>query len=299
MRILLHYKSEYSLNKAAPYLSIAKWQFYAYIGTYLNSWEEVPKMNSQSQKIRILADAGAMSRAAAETIAGHISEILQTGDAYTIVLSGGSTPERLYALLADDAGLQEQIPWERVYFFWGDERHVPPDHPDSNYRMAHNALLSKVPIPSTNIFRIMTEDCDAEKVAADYEQKLRRFFKIDAGQMPRFNCVLLGMGPDGHTASLFPGSSALAETKRLVAASWIEEFQSYRITLTWPLINNADRILFLVAGAEKAGTLKMVLEGDARTARYPVQLIQPTHGEVIWFLDPSAAGRLALLKEKQ
>jgi 6-phosphogluconolactonase len=250
-------------------------------------------MNSKSQKIRILTDAEAISRAAAETIVAHVSVYLQTRDVYSIALSGGSTPRRLYELLADDAKLQEQIPWDRVHIFWGDERHVPPGHPDSNYRMAYDALLSKVPIPSTNIHRIKAEDSDADKAAADYEQEIRRFFKINAGQMPRFNCVLLGMGPDGHTASLFPGTSALEETKRLAVANWIEKFQSYRITLTGPLFNNADRILFLVGGIEKADTLKAVLEDDSKTTRFPVQLIQPTHAEVTWFLDQPAAGRLS------
>jgi len=250
-------------------------------------------MNSKSQKIRILTDAEAISRAAAETIVEHVTESLQTRDVYSIALSGGSTPRRLYELLAHDAKLQKQIPWDRVHFFWGDERHAPPSHPDSNYRMADTALLSKVPIPSTNIHRIKAEDSDADKAAADYEQEIRRFFKIDAGQMPRFNCVLLGMGPDGHTASLFPGTSALEETKRLAVANWIEKFQSYRITLTGPLFNNADRILFLVGGIEKADTLKAVLEDDSKTTRFPVQLIQPTHAEVTWFLDQPAAGRLS------
>jgi len=249
-------------------------------------------MNSKSQKIRILADTEAISRAAAETIIKDISDCLQAQDTYSIALSGGSTPRRLYELLANDAKLQVQIPWDRVHFFWGDERHVPPNHPDSNYRMADTALLSKVPIPSTNIHRIKAEDSDADKAAADYEQEIRRFFKIDTGQMPRFNCVLLGMGPDGHTASLFPGTSAFEETKRLAVANWIEKFQSYRITLTGPLFNNADRILFLVGGMEKADTLKAVLEDDSKTTRFPVQLIQPTHGEVTWFLDQPAASRL-------
>jgi 6-phosphogluconolactonase len=252
----------------------------------------------KNPKIQVAADVDAISRAAAETIVAHISESLQLGDLYSIALSGGSTPRRLYALLANEAKLQGQVPWDRVHFFWGDERHVPPGHPDSNYCMAYNALLSKVSIPSTNIHRIRAEDSDADKAAADYEQEIRRFFKIDAGQMPRFNCVLLGMGPDGHTASLFPDTAALEETKRLAVANWVEKFQSYRITLTAPLFNNADRILFLVGGMEKADTIKAVLEGDSRFNRFPVQLIQPTHGEVTWFLDQSAAGRLARLKQK-
>jgi len=250
-------------------------------------------MVSKNPKIQIVPDADAMSRAAAETIVAHLSESLQTHDVYSIALSGGSTPRRLYELLANDAKLQVQIPWDRVHFFWGDERHVPPSHPDSNYRMADTALLSKVPIPSTNIHRIRAEGSDADKAAADYAREIRRFFKIDAGQMPRFNCVLLGMGSDGHTASLFPGTFALEETKRLAVANWIEKFQSYRITLIRPLFNNADRILFLVGGIEKADTLKAVLEDDSKTTRFPVQLIQPTHGEVTWFLDQPAAGRLS------
>lgn len=249
-------------------------------------------MNSENQKIRILADAGAMSRSAAATIVDHISQSLQTRDVYSMALSGGSTPRRLYSLLANEAALREQIPWERIHFFWGDERRVPAGHPDSNYLMAYNAMLSKVPIPSTNIHRIHAEDADADVAAADYEIEIRRFFGIEAGQIPQFNCVLLGMGADGHTASLFPATSALVETKRLVVANWVKKFQSHRFTLTLPVFNNAAQILFLVSGEDKADTLKAVLEGDSKTTRFPVQLIQPAHGEVTWFLDHSAASRL-------
>ncbi len=249
-------------------------------------------MNSENQKIRILTDSEAMSRAAAATIVDHISQSLQTRDVYSMALSGGSTPRRLYSMLANDANLREQIPWERIHFFWGDERRVPPGHPDSNYLMAYNALLSKVPIPATNIHRIHAGDADADKAAADYEIEIRRFFGIEAGQIPQFNCVLLGMGADGHTASLFPGTSALVETKRLVVANWVKKFQSHRFTLTLPVFNHAAQILFLVSGEDKADTLKAVLEGDSKTTRFPVQLIQPAHGEVTWFLDHSAASRL-------
>jgi 6-phosphogluconolactonase len=247
---------------------------------------------SGNQKIQIAADAEAMSKAAAETLVKHVEETLQARDVYSIALSGGSTPRRLYALLADDPALRAQIPWERIHFFWGDERHVSPDHPDSNYRMADTVLLSKVPIPAANIHRIRAENPDAEKAAADYEQEIRRFFKIESGQLPCFNCVLLGMGSDGHTASLFPGTAALAETERLVVSNWVKKFQSYRMTLSFPVINNAAYILFLVAGREKAETLKAVLEGDSKTPRFPAQSIQPTHGELVWFLDQPAARRL-------
>ena len=247
---------------------------------------------SKNQKIQIVADAEAMSKAAAETLVQHIGKTLQTRDVYSIALSGGSTPRRLYALLADDPDLRRQIPWQQIHFFWGDERHVPPEHPDSNYRMADTALLSKVPIPATNIHRIRAEDPDAAKAAADYEQEIRRFFKIDSGQVPRFNCVLLGMGSDGHTASLFPGTAALAETKRLVVSNWVKKFQSYRMTLSLPVINNAAYILFLVAGREKAETLKAVLEGDSKTIQFPAHCIQPTQGKLTWLLDRPAASRL-------
>ncbi|MGD2185363.1 MAG: 6-phosphogluconolactonase, partial [Desulfobacterales bacterium] len=137
-------------------------------------------MNLKNHKIQIVADADAMSSAAAEIIVEHASDSLQTRDFYTIALSGGSTPRRLYALLASDAKLRKQVPWDRIHFFWGDERHVPPHHPDSNYRMADAALLSKAPIPSTNIHRIRAENSDADKAAAEYEQEIRRFFKIEA-----------------------------------------------------------------------------------------------------------------------
>jgi 6-phosphogluconolactonase len=247
---------------------------------------------SKNQKIQIVADAEAMSKAAAETLVRQLEETLQTRDVFSIALSGGSTPRRLYALLADDPALRAQIPWERIHFFWGDERHVSPDHPDSNYRMSDTALLSKVPIPATNIHRMRAENPDAAKAAADYEQEIRRFFKIESGQLPRFNCVLLGMGSDGHTASLFPGTAALAETWRLVVSNWVKKFQSYRMTLSLPVINNADYILFLVAGREKAETLKAVLEGDSKTMRFPVQYIQPTHGQLTWLLDQPAGSRL-------
>ena len=249
-------------------------------------------MAAENQNIQIVADAEAMSKAAAEVIVEHIRETLKTRDVYSIALSGGSTPRRLHALLAGDAVFRDQIPWERVHFFWGDERHVPPDHPDSNYRMADDTLLSKAPIPAANIHRIRAENPDAEKAAADYEQEIRQFFKIDVEQIPHFDCVLLGMGLDGHTASLFPGTAALEETRRLVVANWVEKFQSFRITLTVPLLNNADRILLLVSGIEKADTVKAVLEKRSTKIRFPVQHIQPTHGEATWYLDQPAASLL-------
>jgi 6-phosphogluconolactonase len=251
-------------------------------------------MISENHRIQILTDDAALSRAAAETIVEHLNDSLRIRDVYAIALSGGSTPRRLYALLANDAVFRDQIPWERVHFFWGDERHVSPDHPDSNYRMADAALLSKAPIPSTNIHRIRAEDSDAGKAAADYEQEIRRFFKIDDRQMPRFDCMLMGMGSDGHTASLFPETAALEETRHLVVANWVEKLQSYRITMTVPVFNNAERIIFLVSGQEKANTLKSVLARRRESGPYPVQRIRPEHGQLIWLIDASAASHLKL-----
>jgi 6-phosphogluconolactonase len=247
---------------------------------------------AQNHRIEIAADVEAMSRAAADALVEHISASLQARDVYSIVLSGGSTPRSLYALLAGDPDLRRQIPWDRVHFFWGDERHVPPDHPESNYHMAFEAMLSRVPIPPDNIHRMRGEDPDADKAAGDYAREIRRFFGIESGQIPVFNCVLLGLGADGHTASLFPTTSALAETERLVVANWVTKFQSYRITLTLPVFNKAAQVVFLVCGEDKAETLKAVLEGNRQSSRYPAQRIQPSDGELIWFLDRSAAGRL-------
>jgi 6-phosphogluconolactonase len=249
-------------------------------------------MAAINHKIQIFADAEALSRAVANTLVEHISASLQTCDVYSIALSGGTTPRRLYALLADDPELRGQIPWDRVHFFWGDERHVPPDHPESNYHMAFEAMLSRVPIPPDNIHRMRAEDPDADKAAGDYGREICRFFGIKSGQIPVFNCVLLGLGTDGHTASLFPATSALTENKRLVVANWVTKFNSYRLTLTLPVFNNAAQILFLVCGEDKSETLKAVLEGNRKSSRYPAQRILPSDGKLIWFLDRSAAGRL-------
>ena len=212
-----------------------------------------------------------------------------------MALSGGSTPKKMFAMLANDAALRNRMPWSRVHFFWGDERHVPPDHTDSNFRMANETMLSRVPVPPENIHRIRAENPDAGKAAEDYEQELREFFMLGPEQLPPFDCVFLGMGTDGHTASLFPGTKALQERKRLVVPNWVDKFQSYRITLTPPVLNNADLVIFLVSGEEKAQPLRTVLEGQKQPDRLPSQLIEPTHGKLLWLVDRAAAG---LLKRK-
>jgi 6-phosphogluconolactonase len=179
-----------------------------------------------------------------------------------------------------------------MHVFWGDERHVPPDHPDSNYRMANEALLSKVPIPPANVHRIKSEHPDAHQVADDYEQTLQAFFHLAAGQLPRFDLILLGLGPEAHTASLFPGTKALHETRRLVVSTWVGKFFTDRITLTPAVLNNAAGVIFLVSGEDKALALKAVLEGHDEPEQLPAQLIRPAHGRLLWLVDRAAAGLL-------
>jgi len=250
-------------------------------------------MQAQKRKIQIVENGEAVSRTAAEMFVNLALENLKSKKSMAVALSGGSTPKTIFDILANDAALRDQMPWDSVHFFWGDERHVAPDHTDSNYRMANEAMLSKVPVPPGNIHRIRAENPDAGKAADDYEQELREFFKLKAEQIPSFDCVLLGMGPDGHTASLFPATKALHERKRLVVSNWVDKFQSYRITMTTPVLNNADIVIFLVSGEEKAEPLRIVLEGEKQTDRYPSQLIEPTHGKLLWLVDRAAAGRLS------
>jgi len=202
----------------------------------------------------------------------------------TVALSGGSTPKLLYEILADQ--FREQVPWPDIHFFWSDERHVPPDHPESNYRMTNEALLSHVRVSADNVHRIHSENPNAADAASDYEQTI---FKATGQRLPRFDLILLGVGTDGHTASIFPGSEVLRETKRLVAAPYVEKFKSYRITMTLPLLNNGASVMFLVSGAEKADIVKEVLKGENK---YPAQAVKPTQGELIWMLDKEAAARI-------
>lgn len=229
--------------------------------------------------LRILETPGNLARAAAQLFVARSSEAVAQRGLATIALSGGSTPKLLYQLLADpNEAFRDQVPWPSIHFFWTDERHVPPDHPESNYRMANEAMLSHVPVMRDNVHRVMSENPDAEAAAEDYEKMVMR--------TPRFDLILLGLGTDGHTASIFPESEVLRETKRLVAAPWVEKLKSYRITMTLPLINNAALVVFLVSGAEKAEIVKEVLGGPKR---YPAQEV---NGEVMWMLDREAAGKL-------
>lgn len=247
-------------------------------------------VNAPIELRRLTTPQDLFQAAADEVIRAAASAIAERGR-FTIALSGGSTPRNLYTLIAANAG--NSLPWDRMFFFWGDERHVPPDDPESNYRMTKETLLSKVAIPPANIFRIPAENPDAAAVAEAYEQTLRKFFGLAPGEFPRFDLILLGIGPDGHTASLFPETLALQEKSRLVVANWVEKFKTSRITLTLPVLNAARCVAFLVSGMDKAAALHEVLEGHAPAEKYPSKLVRPSEGKLIWFVDRAAASELS------
>ena len=243
---------------------------------------------SPSPDLRILPDRDALFRAAADEFVRQANAAISSKGRFTVALAGGSTPKGLYSLLATTPGL----PWEKIYFFFGDERHVPPDDPESNYRMAREALLAKAPIPAQNVFRVPAENPNAAQAAQAYEKTLCQFFS-PATTFPRFDLILLGMGPDGHTASLFPGGTALQERSRWVVSDWVEKFKTERITLTLPVLNNAGVVMFLAAGEDKAETLKEVLEGQKPGDQFPSKLVRPTDGQIIWLIDRAAAKALS------
>jgi 6-phosphogluconolactonase len=245
---------------------------------------------TSSVEIRTLTTPQELFAAAAEVVVGAATDAVAQRGRFTISLSGGSTPKSLFNLLATNA--RTVLPWERMFFFWGDERHVPPTDPDSNYRMAEETMLSKVPVPPGNVFRMAAENPDAAAVAEDYEKTLRKFFALEPGQVPVFDLILLGMGPDGHTASLFPGTAGLQEKSRLVIANWVEKMKTSRLTFTLPVLNATRCVTFLVSGTDKAAVLRTVLEGDVPAEQYPAKLVRPTDGKLIWLVDRAAASEL-------
>lgn len=250
---------------------------------------------SDNHNLEIYENAKELAWAAALRFASLAEQAIQERGRFTVALSGGSTPKALFSILAQQPFV-DSLPWPNIYFFWGDERCVPPDHADSNFRMTCEALLSKARIPAENVFRILAEDEDHDRAATNYSETLRKFFNLVASasgtELPQFDLVFLGMGADGHTASLFPGSAALQVNDRIATANFVEKFNSWRITLTAATINNAHQIIFLVAGEDKAAPLKEVLEGEYQPETYPSQLIKPVNGALLWMLDEAAAARL-------
>ncbi|HYX89985.1 MAG TPA: 6-phosphogluconolactonase [Myxococcaceae bacterium] len=250
-------------------------------------------MTQGSPLVRRVADEETLAQTAAGEFVQSATRAVAARGLFTVALSGGSTPRRLYRLLSDvKAPFRGQVPWERVHVFFGDERHVPPDHPDSNYRMAHEVLLAHV--PTASVHRMRGEEPDPASAAASYEQELRRFFELGAPGVapPQFDLVLLGLGPDGHTASLFPGSEALEERRRWAVAVFVERIGAQRISLTFPVLNRAREVLFLVSGSEKAEALARVLAPGPGVELPPASRVRPEAGALVWMVDRAACARL-------
>lgn len=244
-------------------------------------------MSSQPQ-VRIFGSPQELFHASAEDFCAHGERAIRERGKFTVALSGGSTPRGLHQELVTK--FASRLPWDKVFFFWGDERHVPPDSSDSNYRMANETLLSKLPVPPTNIFRIPAELSDAREAARKYAQTLQNFFGPARNSFPRFDFILLGMGPDGHTASLFPGTAALQEKDQFVVANWVEKLNTFRITFTYPVLNNAEFVMMLVSGDEKSDMVRRALKDPS--ANLPCQGVKPVNGEMAWYLDKGAAVKL-------
>jgi 6-phosphogluconolactonase len=252
-----------------------------------------PASAAPQREVLILPDGNAIARRAAEEFLQAATEAVAQRGSFTVALAGGSTPKALYSLVVSDPAFRDKLPWERMQFFFGDERHVPPDNDQSNFRMANESLFSKAPIQPSQITPMRGEYPDAEKAALEYEQALRAYFKTKEGEYPRFDLVLLGMGEEGHTLSLFPGTKALHASNRVVVRNWVGKLYTDRITLTAPAANQANRVMFMVTRADKAAALKAVLEGPYEPDQLPAQLIQPASGKLLWLVDQAAGSMLA------
>jgi 6-phosphogluconolactonase len=246
-----------------------------------------------NRNVELFADGMEIARRAADEVVRIASKAAAARGAFTIALSGGSTPKVVYALLAENPALRNSLPWDKMRVFFGDERHVGPGHADSNFQMAADAMLSKVPLQPKQIHRIKGEYPDAAQAAVEYEATIRREFGLKDGEFPRFDLVLLGMGSEGHTLSLFPGTKALHEMQRIVTRNWVGKLYTERITLTAPAANNAANIIFMITGADKACALKAVLEGPHEPEQLPAQMIQPSNGTLSWLVDQAAGSMLS------
>lgn len=261
-------------------------------------------MSHSQPEILVLPDRAALARLAAARFVSLAQNALRVDAKFSVALSGGSTPRDLYALLATHE-FSSRVDWSQTHLFWSDERAVPPDNPDSNFKMANDTLISHVPIPPENVHRIHAEIAP-DAAAAEYEAALGQFFSSSrkAGEprsrvgadrtarsdwTPRFDLILLGLGPDAHTASLFPHTPALRETSHCVTAQYVEKLNTHRITFTPRLINAAGSIFFLVAGVDKADAVRAVLFGKYSPEDFPAQLVQPIQGKLTWLLDQAAS----------
>lgn len=242
--------------------------------------------------IKVSKSLNELSRDAAAFFVRAANEAIERSGRFTVSLSGGSTPKALYRLLAAEEFV-DVVDWSRVYFFFGDERFVPVDSTDSNFRMVEETLFNPLRIPDSNIFRWKTELDSAEVAAADYDTRISHFFELSSGEFPRFDLTMLGLGEDGHTASLFPGTSALEIENRLAVANWVEKLKMYRLTMTLPVINNSAICAFLVAGEAKAYVVAAILDGSV-TGDFPASEVTPVTGDLYWFLDEAAASKLTV-----
>ena len=245
-------------------------------------------------QIAIYPDLDTLSSEAAQHIVRLASESIVTHGHFTIALSGGSTPKKLYGLLGSEP-YRSQIDWTQVGIFWSDERCVPPDDPESNYAMAQQVLLSNISIPANQLHRMPADQDDREAASEAYTEEMRRTFGTNG--IPQFDLIQLGMGPEGHTASLFPHQPSLHEQQRLVMPVSVPKPPPDRLTFTPPLLNAARYILFLVTGSEKADAVQHVLGGVYQPDEYPAQIVHPPHGEVTWMLDTAAAAQLPKIRK--
>lgn len=245
------------------------------------------------QTVKLFSTCAEIASFAAHEVARIAGDAASARGVFSIALAGGSTPKMLYALLAEHPTLRNSLPWDKMQVFFGDERHVGPGHADSNFQMATDAMLSKVPLGPEQIHRIKGEYPDTAQAAAEYEDVIRRQFSVKPGNFPRFDLILLGMGNEGHTLSLFPGTKALHETQRIVTRNWVGKLYTDRITLTAPAANAAANIIFMVTGSDKACALKAVLEGPHEPDQLPSQMIQPANGSLWWLIDAAAGSMLS------
>ncbi|MBX7170680.1 MAG: 6-phosphogluconolactonase [Pyrinomonadaceae bacterium] len=236
------------------------------------------------KEIKTFENVEKINKFAAEKFVEIAKDSIEKRGRFTVALSGGSTPKKLYALLATEP-FRSQIEWQKVQFFFGDERFVPKDSDESNFRMANEALFSKVEIPAENIHRFLTENGDAKTVAELMEREIRDVFKLKENEFPNFDLVFLGMGADGHTASLFPETAALKENQRIVTENYVPKFETFRLTFTFPTINHARNIIFLIAGADKTETLHEVLHGEFQPEKLPSQAVKPINGNLLILTD--------------
>ena len=247
-------------------------------------------MTEDNRAVVVLPDLDAVSAEAARRFVAIANDAVAQSNRCTVAWAGGSTPERLYRLLASET-YRDAVPWASLYIFFGDERCVPPDDRESNYRMAREAILDHVPVLPEQVFR-MEGERDPQSAAVTYDATLGDVFGLTPGRVPHFDLILLGRGPDGHTASLFPHTDGLQVVERLATANYVPKFDTWRLTLTYPVLDAAMNVLFLVGGAEKADAVQHVIEGPFDPAEYPAQGVRTPEGTVTFLLDEAAAGKL-------